>query len=89
MVDEELAKKAIEIRNASIAIQDLALNKDMKGLNIIDLTKETGVKTLERIILRIKDNTRASVVGGEFSWNLTTPKLKLKRREKLVATLAQ
>ena len=89
VVDQTSAKRAIEILNASIAIQDLASCEEVKGVDIVHLTKEEADKTLERIIIRVKDNNGASVTGGEYTWDLTTPKSKLKRREKLGETPAQ
>ena len=61
----------------------------MKGLDVLHLTKEEEDKTLKRIIMRIKDNTKALVVGGEFTWDLTTLRSKLKKKEKLEGILAQ
>ena len=72
-----------------IAIQDLALNEKVKELNVLYLTKQEGNKTLERVIMRMKDNTGAAIEGVEFMWDLTTPRSKSKRREKLKGTLAQ
>ena len=57
MVDEESAKRAIKILNAGIGIQNIMLNKEVKGLDILYLTKEEADKTLQRIIIRMKDNT--------------------------------
>ena len=39
--------------------------------------------------MRLKANNGALAVGGEFTWNLTTLRLKLKRKEKLEGMLAQ
>ena len=50
-----------------ITIQDLGSSEDMKGLNILHLTKEAGDKTIERIIIRMKDEFRAFVEVGEFT----------------------
>ena len=60
------SKRAIKILNSSIAIQDLALNKDVKGVDMLYLTKEKADKTVERVIMRMKGNCGASVEGGEF-----------------------
>ena len=67
MVDEESAKRVIEILNMGIAIQDLASSREAEGLDVSHLIKEVGDKTLERVILRVKDNTGASAEGGEFT----------------------
>ena len=83
MVDKESAKRAIKILNASIAIQDLASSKEVIGLDILYLTKERGDKTLERIIMRLQDDSWASVTGGEFAWDLTTLRSKSKKKKKL------
>lgn len=89
VVDKESAKRVIEILNISIAIQDLATNQKVKGLDILHLTKEVEDKSLERIIMRIKDNTGASVAGGEFRWDRTIPKSKTKRKVKMEGTPIQ
>ena len=88
VVNEESAKRAIEILNMGITIQDLASSEEVRGLDILHLTKEVEDKTLERIIMRIKDDTRAFVGGGEFTWDLTTTRSK-SRKEKLEGTPAQ
>ena len=67
MVGEELAKRVIEILNAGITIQDLALSNDARGLDVIHLTKEEKDKTLGRIILRPRNNTGALAVGAVFT----------------------
>ena len=89
VVDKVSAKRAIEILNAGIAIQDLVSYEEVKGVDVLHLTKEEGDQTLERFIIRIKDNNRAAVTGGEYTWDLKTPKSKSKRREKLMGTPAQ
>ena len=61
----------------------------MPGLDVLHLTKKEGDKTLERGILRVKDNTGASAMGGVSIWDLTTLRSKAKRKEKLEGTLAQ
>ena len=80
VVDQVTAKRAIEILNASIAIQDLASCEEVKDVDILHLTKVEGNQTLEWIIIRVKDNDGASVTGGECTWELTTPKSKSKKR---------
>lgn len=65
-MDENSAKRAIQILNTGITIQDVAFSEDAERVDILHLTKEEGDKTLERIIMRVKDNTEASVTGGEF-----------------------
>ena len=89
VVNEASAKRAIEMLNASIAIQDLASYEEVKEVDILHLTKEEEDKTLERIIIRVKDNNRAAATGGEYTWDLTTARSKLRRREKLTGTPAQ
>ena len=89
VLDKESAKRAIEILNMGIAIQDLALSKDVKGLDVLYLNKEVADMTLERVIMRIRNNTGALVAGGEFTWDLMTPRLKTKRKEKLEGTPTQ
>ena len=89
VVDEESAKRAIEILYMGIAIQDLASSKEVKGLDVLYLTKEVKDKTLERVVMRMRNNKGAAVAGGEFTWDLTTPKSKTKRKEKLEGTPAQ
>ena len=76
MMDENLAKRAIKILTGGITIQNLSSSKNVEGVDILHLTKEKGDNTLERIIMRVKDNARASATGGEFIWNVTTPRLK-------------
>ena len=73
-MDKVSAKKTIEILNAGIAIQDLASYKEVKGVDVLHLTKKEEDKALERVIIRVKDNDRALVTGGEYTWNLTTPR---------------
>ena len=89
MVDEDRAKRAIEFLEMGIAIQDLASSQDVKGLDILHLTKEAEDKTLERVTMRMKDDAGAFVEGGEFTWDLTTPKSKTKGKKKLEGTPAQ
>ena len=89
MVDKESTKRTIEILKMGIAIQDLASSKAVKGLDIIHLTKEEEDKTVKRVVMRMKDNGRASVVREEFTWDLTTTKTKSKQKEKLEGTPAQ
>ena len=67
----------------------MASSEDLQGLDILYYTKEAGHKTLERIIMRMNGSSRAASVGGAFTWDLTTPRLKLKRIGKLEGTLAQ
>ena len=88
-VDEASAKSAIEILNASIAMQDPASYKEVKGVDILYLTKVERDRTLERIIIRIKDNDGALVTGVEYTWNLTTPRSKSKRQKRPTGTLVQ
>ena len=40
VVDKTLAKRAIKILNAGIAIQDLAFCEEVKGVDVLYLTKE-------------------------------------------------
>ena len=89
VVDEVWVKRAIEILNAGIAIQDLASCEEVKGVDVLHLTKEEGDQTLKRVFIRVKDNNGAAVTGGEYMWDLTTPKSKSKRREKLAGIPAQ
>ena len=60
----------------------------MKGLDVFHLTKEVGEKTLESVIMRMKDDTGTSVVGGEFTWDLITPRSKLRSKGKMEGTPA-
>ena len=39
--------------------------------------------------MRMKDNTGASIVGAEFTWDLTTSRLQAKRKEKVKVMPAQ
>ena len=89
VVNEESAKRAIEILNMGITIQDLASSEDTNWLDMLHLTKEGEDKTLERVIIRIKDENTALVKGGEFTSDLTTLRSKAKRKKKLEGTLAQ
>ena len=66
MVDEDLARRAIEILNAGITIQELTLSEDVEGLDILHLTKEKGDKTMDIVMMRMRDNIGASVEGREF-----------------------
>ena len=61
------AKRVIEILNIVIAIQDMASNVVVKQLDVLHWTKEEGDKALERVIIRIKDNTKALIVEVEFT----------------------
>ena len=61
-------KRAMEILNTGITIQDLVSRKDVVELDILHLTKEEEGKNLERVIMRMKDNSGASITGGEFTW---------------------
>ena len=88
-MDETSAKRAIEILNACISIQDLASSEEVKGVDVLHLTKEEEDKTLERMIIRIKYNKVASVTGGEYTWDLITTRLKVKRGKKLPGTPEQ
>ena len=67
MVDEDLTKRAIESLNTGIAIQDLASSENVEVLDILHLTKKVEDKTLERVIMKMKDKTEALVAGGEFT----------------------
>ena len=89
VVDEVSVKRTIEILNASIAIQDLASCEEVQGVDVLHLTKEEEDGTLERVIIRVKDNNEASVTGGEYMWDLTTHKSKSKKRKRLMGMLAQ
>ena len=89
VTDEELTKRAIEILNMSIAIQVLVISKETEGLDFVYLTKEEEDKTLERVIMRIRDNNRVFVEAGEFTWDLTILRSKPKRKEKQKGTPAQ
>ena len=88
-MDEISAKRAIEILNAGIAIQDLAFSEWVKGVDILHLTKEEEDKTLDRVIIRVKDNNGASVTGGKYTYDSTTPRSKSKKRKKLMGRPAQ
>lgn len=66
VVDEDLAKSTIEILNTGITIQDLALCKKINSLDVLHLTMEKGDKTLERVIMRMRNYTRAVIEVGEF-----------------------
>ena len=67
----------------------MALSEDVKVVDIPHLTKEKGDITLERVIMRLKDDTRASVKGGEFTSDLTTLSWQSKRKKKLEGTVAE
>ena len=84
-----MAKRAIEALYASIPIQDLAACKEVKGTDVLHLTEKEGDRTLERVIIKVKDNNGGLVTGGEYMWELTTSSSKSKRREKLTGTLEQ
>lgn len=88
VVDEKSAKRAIEIFNAAIAIQDLVSNEEAKNVDILYLTKEEEERTLERVIVRVKDHTGAASLVGEFTGELSIPKPMSKRKERLEGTLA-
>ena len=60
-------KRAIEMLNMGIAIQNLVSSENARRLYVLYLTKEVEDKTLERVIMRMKDNTGALVEGGEFT----------------------
>lgn len=81
VVDKVSAKRRIEMLNMGIAIQDLASSDNVRGVDILHFTKEKGDSTLKRVIMRMKDNAGALVVEREFTWHLTTPKSKLRRRK--------
>ena len=66
VVDKDSMRRTIEILNVGIAIQDLASSKKVKGLDVLYLTKKKGDKTLESVIMRMRDNTRAAIEVGEF-----------------------
>ena len=53
------------------------------------MTKDTEAKTLERVIIRMKDNSKTSVVGREFTSELTTTRPKLKKKKMVVETQVQ
>ena len=89
VVDTGSARRAIKILNVGIAIQDLGSYEEVKGVDVLHLTKEEEDKTLENIIIRVKYKNEASVIGGEYTWDLTTPRSKAKRKEKLTGTLPQ
>ena len=76
MVDEDSARRAIEILNVGIAIQELTSSEDVEGLDILHLTKEKGDKTMDIVMMRMRDNIGISVEGREFIWDLTTLKSK-------------
>lgn len=61
----------------------------MKALDVWHLTKDVEDKTWERVILRMNNNTVVSVVGGEFSCEITTNKSQSKRKGKLEKTAVQ
>ena len=63
--------------------------EEVKWLDILHFIKEVEGKSLERVIMRVKDNTRASVVRGEFTWELTTHRSKSKKNKIGDGTLAQ
>ena len=89
VADKESAKTVIEILNMGIAIQELVSSENVRGLDMLYLTKQTEEKTLERVIIRMKNNMGVSIVAGEFTWDITTSRSKSKRSKKMEGTLAQ
>ena len=88
VVDKDSEKRSIGRLNAGIPIQDLGFSEDMVVVDIVHLTEEEGDRTLERVIIRVKDDTGDTVLRGEYTWDLTTSRSKSKRKEKLEGTPA-
>ena len=67
VVDKESARRAIEILDSGIVIQDLVSDKEAKKVDFIYFTKESKEGTLERIVVRVKDYNREASLGQEFT----------------------
>ena len=63
VIDKASVKKAIEMIKASIAIQDLASGKELKGANIMYLINEYNGSLLERMIIQPK-KVNEDLAGG-------------------------